>query len=340
MAVDEIRLPWAADPRAFRRLVAAIRRHRPAIVHTHLVHADFLGLTAGRICGVPVLASTKHGFNSFRERRAVRNGGSPRRPARRSAHRDLGRARPLPRRGRGFRRRRVRGRPLRDRGGPGAADVRSRPALPACSAWDGSCRSRGTMCCCVRSRRRAMPFPASSCNSPGRARWKTTSGAVPKSSASASRYGFLGLVSPIEPVLEAAGIVVVPSLGEGFGMVALEAMERGRAVIASDVGGLPEIVVDGETGLDRPPGRPRPAGRCHRRAGVRPAEGGGDGPGGERAGARRVPAGALHGADGGPLRGGARPGRGAVTPRRRSRSQARASGKAARSASRKSHGTR
>ena len=49
-------------------------------------------------------------------------------------------------------------------------------------------------------------------------------------------------------------IVVVPSLGEGFGMVALEAMERGRAVIASDVGGLPEIVVDGETGLVVPPG--------------------------------------------------------------------------------------
>jgi glycosyltransferase involved in cell wall biosynthesis len=60
---------------------------------------------------------------------------------------------------------------------------------------------------------------------------------------------FLGLRSPIEPVIEDAGIVVVPSLGEGFGMVALEAMERGRAVIASDVGGLPEIVVDGETGL-------------------------------------------------------------------------------------------
>ena len=32
-------------------------------------------------------------------------------------------------------------------------------------------------------------------------------------------------------------------------MVALEAMERGRAVIASDVGGLPEIVVHGETGV-------------------------------------------------------------------------------------------
>jgi glycosyltransferase involved in cell wall biosynthesis len=60
-------------------------------------------------------------------------------------------------------------------------------------------------------------------------------------------------VSPVEEAIERAAIVVVPSLGEGFGMVALEAMERARPVIASAVGGLPEIVADGETGLVVPP---------------------------------------------------------------------------------------
>ena len=60
---------------------------------------------------------------------------------------------------------------------------------------------------------------------------------------------FLGFVSPVQKAIEDAAIVVVPSLGEGFGMVALEAMERARPVIASAVGGLPEIVADGETGL-------------------------------------------------------------------------------------------
>jgi starch synthase len=60
---------------------------------------------------------------------------------------------------------------------------------------------------------------------------------------------FLGHVSPVQPLLERNAIVVVPSRGEGFGMVALEAAERGRAAIVTNVGGLPEIVAHGETGL-------------------------------------------------------------------------------------------
>ena len=64
---------------------------------------------------------------------------------------------------------------------------------------------------------------------------------------------FLGQVGDVHAVYERNAIVVVPSRGEGFGMVALEAAERGRAAIVTDVGGLPEIVADGETGLVVPP---------------------------------------------------------------------------------------
>jgi glycosyltransferase involved in cell wall biosynthesis len=67
---------------------------------------------------------------------------------------------------------------------------------------------------------------------------------------------FLGHVAPVQPLIERSAIVVVPSLGEGFGMVALEAMERGRPVIAARVGGLPEIVAD--TGVLVPPGEVEP----------------------------------------------------------------------------------
>lgn len=61
----------------------------------------------------------------------------------------------------------------------------------------------------------------------------------------------LGDVPDVRPVYAAADIVAVPtstSLGEGFGLAALEAQAAGRPVIASRVGALPEVVVDGTTG--------------------------------------------------------------------------------------------
>jgi glycogen(starch) synthase len=51
-------------------------------------------------------------------------------------------------------------------------------------------------------------------------------------------------------------IVVVPSRFEGFGFVAAEAALLGKPVVASSVGGLPEVVEDGQTGLLGPPGDP------------------------------------------------------------------------------------
>jgi glycosyltransferase involved in cell wall biosynthesis len=51
-------------------------------------------------------------------------------------------------------------------------------------------------------------------------------------------------------------VAVVPSLTEAFGLVALEALACGVPVVASAVGGLREIVVDGECGVLVPPGDP------------------------------------------------------------------------------------
>lgn len=65
---------------------------------------------------------------------------------------------------------------------------------------------------------------------------------------------FLGFAPDVRPVLAAAHVFAMPSLSEGLGVAALEAMAMARPVVATDVGGLPESVIHGETGLIVPTG--------------------------------------------------------------------------------------
>ena len=67
--------------------------------------------------------------------------------------------------------------------------------------------------------------------------------------------GALGFVPhhALPPLYERAAVVAVPSHREGFGVACAEAMAHARPVVASAVGGLLDLVVDGETGLLVPP---------------------------------------------------------------------------------------
>jgi glycogen(starch) synthase len=62
---------------------------------------------------------------------------------------------------------------------------------------------------------------------------------------------FRGAVQPeqMPDVINEATVVLIPSRLEGFGMVALEAAWMARPVVATRLGGLPEVVAHGETGL-------------------------------------------------------------------------------------------
>lgn len=53
----------------------------------------------------------------------------------------------------------------------------------------------------------------------------------------------------VAAALDAATVLVLPSRSEGLGRVVVEAFCRGRAVVGSRVGGIPDLVTDGETGL-------------------------------------------------------------------------------------------
>jgi N-acetyl-alpha-D-glucosaminyl L-malate synthase BshA len=65
---------------------------------------------------------------------------------------------------------------------------------------------------------------------------------------------FLGERTDLPSVLRGADLFLLPSETESFGLAALEAMSCGVPVIASRVGGVPEVVIDGETGLLAPVG--------------------------------------------------------------------------------------
>ena len=229
------RMRFDLDPRVSLRLL----RRRPEIVHTHLVHADLLALPGAAAARVPVRISTKHGFNEFRASRTL---GAADRFAARFAHRQIaisgGLARYLEAT-EGFR--------------PGTFTVvhygiepGSEPPPPPEStrlvAIGRLIPIKGfdVLLAAFEQARRRLPELTLEIAGSGPLE-------VELRAAAGAGVTFLGRV-PAGPVLERAAIVVVPSRGEGFGLVALEAAERGRAAIVSDVGGLPEIVADGETG--------------------------------------------------------------------------------------------
>ncbi len=67
------------------------------------------------------------------------------------------------------------------------------------------------------------------------------------------RVHFLGLRQDIPRILALLDVFVLPSLSEGLSMAILEAMIAGKPVVATQVGGNPELVLDGETGVLVPP---------------------------------------------------------------------------------------
>ena len=67
---------------------------------------------------------------------------------------------------------------------------------------------------------------------------------------------FTGYRDDVSELMQMADAVVIPSLTEAQPRVAVQAFAVGKPVVASDVGGVPEIVFDGDTGWLVPPADP------------------------------------------------------------------------------------
>lgn len=79
-------------------------------------------------------------------------------------------------------------------------------------------------------------------------RMRTASGPL------AARFFVAGRRNDAVDIIAASDLLVLPSFSEGLPITLLEAAMTGTAIVASDVGGIPEIVIDGETGLLVPAG--------------------------------------------------------------------------------------
>lgn len=78
----------------------------------------------------------------------------------------------------------------------------------------------------------------------------------------AGRLVLAGRRDDVPALLASADLLVLPSWVEGLPLVVLEAMAAARPVVATSVGGVPELVADGETGLLVPPRDPEALARA------------------------------------------------------------------------------
>ncbi|MBC7250916.1 MAG: glycosyltransferase [Anaerolineae bacterium] len=265
VGVEVVRFPIRADldPLLLWRLVRFLRAAQPDIVHTHLIHGDLYGTLAARLAGVPVVISTKHNDDAFRRRgfyawldRALA----------RSQSRIITISHHLKR----FYTE-VEGLPADKlviihygldagtflRGTGEGTEMRAELGVPNDAPLVGVVgrltEQKGHTYLLDAFAVVVQELPTARLLVVGDGELR------PALARQVVRLGlqdsvtFAGRREDVPRIMTALDVLVMPSLWEGFGLVLLEAMAAGKPIVASRVSAIPEIVVDGETGLLVPP---------------------------------------------------------------------------------------
>jgi glycosyltransferase involved in cell wall biosynthesis len=254
-----VRIP--GDMRALRDLWRLIRALRPDIVHTHSSKAGFLGRMAARLAGVPHIVHTPHGhvFQGYFSPGTTRAFAALERLAARWTDRivTLTDAEADQHRALGI------GRAAQFVTIPSGVDLETvERAAPARVVPDGrviGCVGRlvpikghchlldaapGILAGCPEARFLLV----------GDGELRPTLEAQARMLGVADRVVFTGFREDVPALLAGMDIVVLPSLNEGMGRVLVMAMALGKPVVASRVGGVPELLQEGAAGCLVPPG--------------------------------------------------------------------------------------
>ena len=280
VAVSDVRIPRRIEPlgdlRALWQLYRAFRELRPDIVHTHTSKAGFIGRVAAWLAGVPVIVHTMHepphnaAGGSFTRILYI---GLERFAARLSTHvvtvsyaneREIMRQRLVPRA-----RLSVVREGLDLRLYPRVADGRA--ALRAMGIPDeapvvgavGRLEQAKGHAYLIRAVPRVLEQVPD-------ARFVIVGGGHLREALQREIDGLgvsdhvtlTGYREDMLELMQGFDVFALPSLWEGLGIVLLEAMAYARPLVASAVGGVNDVVVDGETGLLVPPRSPQALARA------------------------------------------------------------------------------
>jgi glycosyltransferase involved in cell wall biosynthesis len=262
----------ASDLAALRDVWRLVRRERPAIVHTHTSKAGFIGRLAARLAGVPAVIHQPHGhifYGGYYGALETRVYIALERLAARWSDRIV----TLTDRGAQEHLARGIGRPSQyvtvPSGVPTAALRAAAPAREAARARLGlgagdflvaglgrlvPVKGFDVLVAAMPALLAAVPGArvAVAGEGPERARLEARA----RASGVAGRLALLGEIRDVAGFLAAADVLAAPSRNEGMGRALVEAMALGVPVVASAVGGIPDVLAGGECGRLVPPERP------------------------------------------------------------------------------------
>lgn len=248
------------DARAFGRVADALRAQPFDILHTHLIHADTLGMLLAWRGRVKVLISTRHNDDAFRHHLPIRllnalnwrtlkagivisaalahfNASVENAPASKIHTIPYG----------------IDYAPLAtDRIAAARAALRAELGVPADALLVGMmCRlteQKGVTYGIAGFAQVAQDFPQAHLLIAGDGELLESLRAQARAAGLAARVHFVGWRTDSIGTLAGLDVFLMPSLWEGFGLVLLEAMAARLPIVASHVSAIPEIVTHGETG--------------------------------------------------------------------------------------------
>ncbi|MGF1506503.1 MAG: glycosyltransferase family 4 protein [Anaerolineae bacterium] len=248
VTVQRVPIRSHLDARLPGELRRRLKRLQPDVVHTHLVHADFYGLPAAHQAGAALCISSRHNDNAFRRNLLFR---AANRRVMRHTDRVIAISRALER----F---------VADVEGIGPEKVVAIPYGMQPPIYPANIRTQARKALHLSPGAVVIGFVGRLIRQKGVDVLLQAVGHLPDvqvviigdgplraelEGTAGEHVRFVGWRHDARELMAAFDVLAVPSRWEGFGLVTLEAMSHALPVVAARVSALPEIVVDGETGL-------------------------------------------------------------------------------------------